>query len=85
MDSATATLITIFKERAEQLLAEGNLDEALHAANATLEKAQNLLSPAIEDIRSYVDALEVRGRVQQEMQRHEDALDDFLEALEQLQ
>lgn len=85
MDSATATLITIFKERVEQLLAEGNLDEALHAANAMLEQAQKLLSPDIEDICCYVDALELRGRVQQEMQRNEDALDDFLEALEQLQ
>ena len=55
MDSPTATLIGILKDRVESLRAAGDLNEALHAANATLEKTRQALGPDLDNIDAYPD------------------------------
>lgn len=85
MDSPTATLIGILQDRVGSLRAAGNLDEALHAANAALEKAQQTLGPNLDSIDAFATTLEIRGDVYRELGDMELARDDYRQAIDQLQ
>lgn len=84
MDSSTATLIGILRERVEKLRNEGNLKEALHAATAAVEKVQRHLSPDLETIDAFVTVLEIRGDIHRELGNPEAARDDYRQAIDQL-
>lgn len=84
MDSPTNTLMTLLRERVHTHCAEGNLDEALHAANAAVEKAQQLLSPDLDTIDAFASALEVRGDLLRQMGMPDEARDDYKQAIDQL-
>ncbi len=85
MDSPTATLIGILQDRVETLRAAGDLDEALHAATAAVEKAQHSLGPDLDSIDAFASALEIRGDVHRELGNLELARDDYRQALDQLE
>jgi tetratricopeptide (TPR) repeat protein len=85
MDSPTATLINILRERVESLRAAGNLEEALHAANATVEKSQQTLTPDLDNIDAFASSLEIRAEIQRELGLLEPARDDYRQALDQLE
>lgn len=84
MNSSTATLIKILRERVEKLRSEGDLKEALHAANAAVDKVQQHLSPDLDTIDAFVTALEIRGDIHRELGNPEAARDDYQQALDQL-
>ena len=84
MDSPTANLITILRERLESLREAGNLQEALHAASAAVEKTQQTLGQDLDSIDAFADALEIRGDLLREIGNHEAALDDYRQAIDQL-
>jgi Tfp pilus assembly protein PilF len=85
MDSATATLIGILKDRVGSLRAAGDLDEALHAANAAVDKAQQKLGPNLDSIDAFASTLEVRGDLYRELENFEAARDDYRQGIDQLQ
>jgi len=85
MDSPTATLIGILQDRVESLRASGNLNEALHAATAAVEKAQQSLGPNLDSIDAFATTLEIRGDVYRELGMWELARDDYRQAIDQLQ
>lgn len=85
MDSPTATLIGILHDRVESLRADGNLNEALHAAAAAVEKSQQTLGPNLDSIDAFAYALEIRGDVYRELGNFELARDDYRQAIDQLQ
>jgi tetratricopeptide (TPR) repeat protein len=85
MDSPTATLIGILQDRVESLRSSGNLNEAMHAATAAVEKAQQTLGPNLDSIDAFASALEIRGDVYRELGNHELARDDYRQAIDQLQ
>lgn len=85
MDSPTATLIGILQDRVENLRAAGNLNEALHAANAAVEKSQQTLGPDLDSIDAFASALEIRGDIHRELGNFEAARDDYRQAIDQLQ
>ncbi len=84
MDSPTATLITILRERIDALRDAGDLDEALHAANAAVEKSQQALSQDYPSIDAFVAMLEIRAEILREMGNHPAALEDYRQAIDQL-
>lgn len=85
MDSPTATLIGILQDRVESLRAGGNLEEALHAATAAVEKSQQSLSPNLDSVDAFASALEIRGDVYRELGQFELAKEDYRQAIDQLQ
>ncbi len=85
MDSPTATLIGILQDRVETLRAAGDLDEALHAATAAVEKSQQTLGPDLDSIDAFASSLEIRGDVYRELANFELARDDYRQASDQLQ
>lgn len=85
MDSPTATFIGILQERVETLRAAGNLGEALHAANAAVEKSQQTLGPDLDHIDAFSSALEIRGDIHRELGNFELARDDYRQAIDQLE
>jgi len=85
MDSPTATLIGILKDRVETLRAAGNLNEALHAASAVVEKSQQALTPNLDSIDAFASSLEIRGDVHRELANFELAREDYRQALDQLE
>jgi tetratricopeptide (TPR) repeat protein len=85
MDSPTATLIGILQDRVETLRAAGDLDEALHAATAAVEKCQQTLAPDLDSIDAFASALEIRGDIHRELSHFELARDDYRQAIDQLQ
>ncbi len=85
MDSPTANLISILKTRVESLRAAGDLEEALHAASAAVEKCQQKLGPNLDSIDAFVTTLEIRGDIHRELGNLEEAQDDYRQALDQLQ
>lgn len=85
MDSPTATLISILQDRVQALRSSGNFEEALHAATAAVEKAQQTLGPNLDSIDAFASALEIRGDVYRELGSHELAQDDYRQAIDQLQ
>ena len=85
MDSPTATLIGILQDRVAALRAAGDLDEALHAASAAVEKCQQALSPNLDCIDAFVAALEIRGDIYRELGNFERSRDDYRQAIDQLE
>lgn len=85
MDSPTATLIGILLDRVESLRTVGNLNEALHAASAAVEKSQQTLGPNLDSIDAFALTLEVRGDVYRELGEFELSRDDYRQAIDQLQ
>ena len=85
MDSPTATLIGILQDRVESLRAAGDLDEALHAATAAVEKCQQTLGPNLDSIDAFASALEIRGDIHRELGNFELARDDYRQAIDQLE
>ncbi len=85
MDSPTATLIGILRDRVEALRAAGNLSEALHAATAAVEKSQQTLGPNLDSIDAFASALEIRGDIHRELGNFELAREDYRQAIDQLQ
>lgn len=85
MDSPTVTLITILRDRIESLRAEGNLQEALHTANATVDKAQQSLTTDFDSIDAFSSVLEIRAEILRELGNHEAARDDYRQAIDQLE
>ena len=85
MDSPTATLIGILQDRVESLRAAGDLDEALHAASAAVEKCQQSLGPNLDSIDAFASTLEIRGDIHRELGNYALACDDYRQALDQLE
>ena len=85
MDSPTATLIGILQDRVESLRAAGDLDEALHAANAAVEKAQQTLGTNLDSIDAFASTLEIRGDIHRELGNFELAREDYRQAIDQLE
>jgi tetratricopeptide (TPR) repeat protein len=85
MDSPTATLISILQERVETLRASGDVEEALHAANAAVERAQYTLGPDLDSIDAFANALELRGDIHRQLGNFELSRDDYRQAIDQLQ
>ncbi len=85
MDSPTATLIAILQDRVESLRAAGDLDEALHAATAAVEKTQQKLGPNLDSIDAFASTLEIRGDIYREFGNFEAAQEDYRQAIDQLQ
>jgi len=85
MDSSTANLISILRERVNDLREAGNLDEALHAATAAVEKCQQVLEPDFDSIDAFASALEIRAEIYRELGRYEEARDDYRQAIDQLE
>jgi len=84
MDSPTANLITLLRERTESLIAAGNVEEAYHAASAAVEKTQHTLGTDLESIDAFAYALEIRGEIARQTGRFEQARDDYRQAIDQL-
>lgn len=85
MDSPTATLIGILQDRVEALRIAGNLDEALHAATAAVEKSQQTLGPNLDSIDAFASALEIRGDIHRQLGNFDLAREDYRQAIDQLQ
>jgi tetratricopeptide (TPR) repeat protein len=85
MDSPTATLIHILRERVDEMVAQGDLDEARHAATAAVEKAQQALSSDLDSIDEFASALEVRAELNRKLGYLEEARDDYKGAIDQLE
>ncbi len=84
MDKPTANLIQIMRDRVTTLREQGNLKEALHAANAVVEKCQQLLSPEPDSIDAFVSSLENRAGIYMDMGEYAEALEDAKHAIDQL-
>lgn len=84
MDSPTANLISILRERVQALREAGNLDEALHAATAAVEKCQQVLEPDLDSVDAFASALEIRADIYRELEQYEGARDDYRQAIDQL-
>lgn len=84
MDSPTATLIGILQDRVRSLRDAGDLDEALHAANAAVEKSQQSLGPNLDSIDAFSSTLEIRGDIHRELGNFELAREDYRQAIDQL-
>ncbi len=85
MDSPTATLIGILQDRVETLRATGDLEEALHAATAAVDKAQHTLGPNLDSIDAFASALEIRADLHREIGNLDAAREDYRTALDQLE
>jgi tetratricopeptide (TPR) repeat protein len=84
MDKPTANLIHIMHDRVKALRAQGDLSEALHAANAAVDKCQQLLSADHDSIDAFVASLEDRAAIFLDMGQYGDAADDAKQAIDQL-
>jgi tetratricopeptide (TPR) repeat protein len=85
MDSPTANLIGILQDRVAALRSVGNLDEALHAASAAVEKCQQTLGPNLDSIDAFASTLEIRGDIHRELGNFALARDDYRQAIDQLE
>lgn len=84
MDTPTANFIQIMQDRVESLREEGDLDEAMHAATAAVEKCQQSLGPDLDTIEAFAIALETRCGLLLESGEYERALEDAKQAIDQL-
>jgi len=84
MDTATSNFIQLMLDRAESLREKGDLNEAVHAANAAVEKCEQQLGPDLESIDAFANALECRADLFLEMGKHPEAADDLKHAIDQL-
>ena len=81
MDSATVSFLQILRNRIDELVATGDFDEAIHAATASVEKAQQSLTNEPESIDAFCDAVEVRADLFRQVGRFEEARDDYRQAI----
>lgn len=84
MDSSKITLITILRDRVGELCADGNYDEAMHAAHAAVERSEQELSSDLDSSEHFALTLEVRGDLYRHIGDLENARDDFRQAIDQL-
>lgn len=84
MDKPTANLIQIMRNRATTLHKQGNLKEALHAANASVEKCEQLLNSDPESICAFVASLEDRSAIYMDTGDYDNARDDAKHGIDQL-
>ncbi len=84
MDTPTANFIQMMQERIDTLREEGDLHEAIHAANALVEKCQQALGPDLDTIDSFVTGLEARCGLLLEVGKFEEAVEDAKQAIDQL-
>jgi len=84
MDTPTANFIQMMQERIESLREKGDLNEALHAANAVVEKCQQTLGPDLDTIDAFASGLESRSRLHVELGSYQEAADDAKQAIDQL-
>ena len=84
MDTPTANYIQMMQKRIEKLLDEGDHDEALHAANAMVEKCQQALGPDLDTIDSFATGLEIRAGMHISLEKYQEAADDAKQAIDQL-
>jgi len=85
MNAPTANLIELLKQRVEKLIAEDNIAEAVHAANAAVEKCQQVLGSDLDTVDAFVDALEIRADLMRRTGDHERAREDYRQAIDQLE
>lgn len=71
----------ILRDRATDLMSKGDTDEAVHAANAGLEKAQRSLSSDESSVVAFAGALEVRGDIFRQIGKLDEALDDYRQGI----
>ena len=84
MDTPTANFIQMMQDRIQTLHDDGDLKEALHAANALVEKCQQALGPDLDTIDAFVSGLEIRAGLLNELGNYPDAVDDAKQAIDQL-
>jgi tetratricopeptide (TPR) repeat protein len=84
MDSATVNLLNMLRNRVQALVDEGNYEEAIHAATAAVEKAQQALSSEYDSVNEFVDALEVRADLLRITGNLDAARADYRQAFDQL-
>ena len=72
------------RERVESLREEGNLEEALHAATATVEQCQKSLGQDLDSIDAFAAGLETRASLLLESGRFEESVEDSKQAIDQL-
>lgn len=84
MDTPTANFIQIMRDRVETLRDQGNLHEALHAANAAVEKCQQTLGPDLDTIDAFASSLETRAGLFLELGQHQESAEDAKHAIDQL-
>lgn len=84
MDTPTANLIQIMRERVEILRDKGNLREAAHAANAMVEKCQQALGTDLDSIDAFASSLETRAGIFMELEKFQEAVEDIMHAIDQL-
>lgn len=84
MNSSNQNLVRMLRDRVDQLIAAGNHEEAIHAANALVDKAQQSLSTDQESIDFFVESLELRGELFQRIHQWDNAIEDYLQAIDQL-
>lgn len=84
MDKPTANFIQMMRERVATLREQGDLKEALHAANAVVDKCQQLLSSDHDTIDAFVASLEDRAGIYMDMGEFGEALEDAKHAIDQL-
>lgn len=84
MDIATANFIQLMLDRAESLRQKGDLNEAIHAANAAVEKCEQQLGPDLEMIDAFVSSLQYRADLYLELGEYSKAIDDLKHAIDQL-
>jgi tetratricopeptide (TPR) repeat protein len=84
MDKATANFVQMMRERVSSLRRQGNLKEALHAANALVDKCQQMLGPEHDSIDAFVSSLEARAGIYIDMDEFDNALEDTKHAIDQL-
>lgn len=84
MDSPTSNLIQILRERVAKYASAGDYKEALHAAAAAVDKAQQALTTDFDSVDHFASALEIRGEVYRSIGKLEEAKDDFKQAIDQL-
>lgn len=84
MDTATANFIQMMLDRTESLREEGDLHEALHAANAAVEKCEQQLGPNLDTIDAFANSLETRADLLLELGKFVEAAEDLKHAIDQL-
>lgn len=84
MDTPTANFIQLMLDRAASLREKGDLHEAVHAANAAIEKCEQQLGPDLDTIDAFATALETRAGLFMELGQFLEAGEDAKHAIDQL-
>jgi len=81
MDSATVSFLQMLRDRAADLMSKGDVEEAVHAVNAAVQKAQSTLSNDEGSVVAFATSLEVRGDIFRQTGNLDGALDDYRQAI----